>query len=80
MPLLVHLPVPGLTHGLLLGTTPDLERTIQWPVTVAALLLSVLIGWAMTKTIEEPLTRNGRRWAWSGPKPAHEVRATTPWE
>ena len=67
---LVHLPVLGLTHGLLLGATPELERTIQWPVTVAALLLSVLIGWAMTKTIEEPLTRYGRRWAWSGPKPA----------
>jgi peptidoglycan/LPS O-acetylase OafA/YrhL len=62
---LTHLPILGLMHGLILGSKPDLETPSQWLVTIAALPICVLVGWGMTKLIEEPLTRYGRRWRWS---------------
>jgi peptidoglycan/LPS O-acetylase OafA/YrhL len=62
---LTHLPVLGLMHGLILGTAPDLTTPAQWLVTLAALPVCVLVGWGMTKLIEEPLTRYGRTWRWS---------------
>ena len=62
---LTHLPILGLAHGLLLGTRPDLVSGEQWLVTCAALPVAVLVGWAMTKLVEEPLTAYGRRWRWS---------------
>jgi peptidoglycan/LPS O-acetylase OafA/YrhL len=61
---LVHLPVLGLMHGLLLGAVPDVVSGAQWLVTIAALPVSVVVGRAATKFIEEPLTRRGRKWAW----------------
>ena len=67
---LSHLPVLGLMHGVILGTRPDLATPAQWLVTVAALPVCVLVGWGMTRLIEEPLTRYGRTWRWSA-----EVRA-----
>ena len=62
---LSHLPVLGLMHGVILGTRPDLATPAQWLVTVAALPVCVLVGWGMTRLIEEPLTRYGRTWRWS---------------
>jgi peptidoglycan/LPS O-acetylase OafA/YrhL len=62
---LTHLPVLGLMHGILLGTRPDLETPYQWLVTIAALPLCTLIGWGMTRLIEEPCTACGRSWRWS---------------
>jgi peptidoglycan/LPS O-acetylase OafA/YrhL len=62
---LTHLPVLGLVHGLILGTRPDLATGAQWLVTICALPVCVLVGWGMTKLIEEPLTRYGRNWRWS---------------
>ena len=62
---LTHLPVLGLMHGLILGTRPDLVTPAQWLVTFAALPVCGIIGWGMTKLIEEPLTRYGRGWRWS---------------
>jgi peptidoglycan/LPS O-acetylase OafA/YrhL len=62
---LTHLPVLGLMHGLLLGTRPDLVTPAQWLVTLAALPVCVLVGWGMTRLIEEPCTRYGRTWRWS---------------
>jgi peptidoglycan/LPS O-acetylase OafA/YrhL len=62
---LTHLPVLGLMHGLILGSKPDLATPAQWLVTVAALPVCVLVGWGMTRLIEEPLTRYGRTWRWS---------------
>jgi peptidoglycan/LPS O-acetylase OafA/YrhL len=62
---LTHIPVLGLMHGLILGQRPALETPAQWAVSLAALPVCVLVGWAMTKLIEEPLTRYGRSWRWS---------------
>ncbi|HEY2135767.1 MAG TPA: acyltransferase [Xanthobacteraceae bacterium] len=63
---LTHLPVLGLMHGLLLGTRPDLVSAPQWIVTLAALPVCVVVGWTLTRLVEEPLTRYGRTCAWSG--------------
>lgn len=62
---LVHLPVLGLMHGLILGSVPDIESASQWAVTLAALPVAIGAGWVMTKLIEEPCTAFGRRWAWA---------------
>jgi peptidoglycan/LPS O-acetylase OafA/YrhL len=62
---LSHLPVLGLMHGLILGARPALNTPVQWAVTLAATPICVLVGWGMTKLIEEPLTRYGRTWRWS---------------
>jgi peptidoglycan/LPS O-acetylase OafA/YrhL len=62
---LSHLPVLGIMHGLILGTEPDLATSARWLVTIAALPVCVLVGWGMTKLIEEPLTAYGRTWRWS---------------
>ena len=65
---LTHLPVLGMMHGIFLGSPPDIETPAQWLVTVTALPVCVLVGWGMTKLIEEPLTAYGRRWRWSTDK------------
>jgi peptidoglycan/LPS O-acetylase OafA/YrhL len=62
---LSHVPVLGLMHGLILGTKPDLATPSQWLVTIAALPVCTLVGWGMTKLIEEPITAYGRSWRWS---------------
>jgi peptidoglycan/LPS O-acetylase OafA/YrhL len=62
---LTHLPVLGLMHGLILGTQPDVATPSQWLVTVAALPVCTLVGWGMTKLVEEPMTAYGRSWRWS---------------
>ena len=62
---LTHLPVLGAMHGIFLGTPPDIETGAQWLVTIASLPVCVLVGWGLTRLIEEPLTRYGRRWRWS---------------
>ena len=62
---LTHIPVLGLMHGLILGQRPALESPAQWAVSLAALPVCVLVGWGMTKLVEEPLTRYGRAWRWS---------------
>ena len=61
---LTHLPILGLTHGLILGAQPDLATPSQWLVTAATLPVCLLVGWGMTRLIEEPLTRYGRTWRW----------------
>ncbi len=62
---LIHLMVLGLMHGLILGTAPDLASPAQWAVTLAALPVTVFFGWLITKTIEQPISAYGRRFAWS---------------
>jgi peptidoglycan/LPS O-acetylase OafA/YrhL len=57
--------VLGLMHGLILGTKPDVATPSQWLVTVAALPVCTLVGWGMTRLIEEPITAYGRSWRWS---------------
>jgi peptidoglycan/LPS O-acetylase OafA/YrhL len=74
---LTHLPILGLMHGLLLNARPDISNAKQWLVTVAALPICALTGWLLTKLIEEPITRYGRSWTWSGrSRIAKEIVAT----
>jgi peptidoglycan/LPS O-acetylase OafA/YrhL len=63
---LTHLPALGLMHGLILNARPDIADTRQWLVTIAALPVCVLASWLLTKVVEEPITRYGRSWSWSG--------------
>lgn len=74
---LIHLPVLGILHGILLGTSPDLEHPAQWAVTILAIPITIALGRLMTWSIEEPLTALGRKWKWSGEiaagrNPSHE--------
>jgi peptidoglycan/LPS O-acetylase OafA/YrhL len=62
---LTHLPVLGLMHGLLLGGRPDISTPAQWLVTIAALPAALVVGWGLTRLVEEPAMRYGRKWKWS---------------
>ena len=77
---LTHLPVFGLMHGFILGATPDLQTPAQLAVCVASLPVCVLVGWGLTKLVEEPLTRKGRSWRWAPPRSTadHPVAAPQP--
>jgi peptidoglycan/LPS O-acetylase OafA/YrhL len=61
---LSHLTALGLMHGLILGRAPDVATPAQILVTFAAMPVTTLIGWLMTRTIEEPITRWGRGHRW----------------
>lgn len=70
---LVHLPLLGLAHGLLLGSKPDLATPAQWLVSLGMLPVVILVGWLLTRFVEEPFMRYGRTWRWSSerrPQPA----------
>ena len=75
---LTHLPILGLMHGLLLGTTPDLVTPAQWAVTLAALPVCVLAGWGLTRLVEEPLIRFGRTWRWDTSLPDGQEAVSVP--
>ena len=62
---LIHLPLLGLAHGLVLGTRPDIATPAQWAVTLATIPVVVILGRLVTKYAEEPLMRFGRTWRWS---------------
>jgi peptidoglycan/LPS O-acetylase OafA/YrhL len=62
---LVHLAVLGLMHGLILGTQPDIATGAQWAVTLAALPVTGMLTFLMTKYVEMPITGYGRAWKWS---------------
>jgi len=61
---LIHLPVLGLMHGLILGSIPDIATSAQWVVTIASLVVTVLLSRGLTKFVEEPLSAYGRTWRW----------------
>jgi peptidoglycan/LPS O-acetylase OafA/YrhL len=54
-------------HGLMLGEQPDVETWPQIAITLAAAPVSALVGWVVTKLVEEPITRYGRSFRWSAP-------------
>jgi len=62
---LTHLTVLGLMHGGILGTRPDLATIPQLLVTLAALPITVLVGWVLYRLVEVPSMNFGRRWTWS---------------
>jgi peptidoglycan/LPS O-acetylase OafA/YrhL len=58
---LVHQPVAGAMHGLILGGRPDIATLPQLAVTIAATATSIGIALASWTFIESPLVRLGRR-------------------
>jgi peptidoglycan/LPS O-acetylase OafA/YrhL len=58
---LVHQPVAGAMHGLILGGRPDIGSLPELAVTVAATAASIGIAWISWKFMEAPLLRFGRR-------------------
>jgi peptidoglycan/LPS O-acetylase OafA/YrhL len=62
---LTHLAVLGLMHGLILGAKPDIATGTQIAVTLAALPVCALVGYVLTKLVEEPITSYGRSFRWS---------------
>jgi peptidoglycan/LPS O-acetylase OafA/YrhL len=65
---LIHLPVLGLMHGLILGGIPDIATPAQWLVTIASIAVTVVLSRGLTKWVEEPLSAYGRTWRWSAPR------------
>jgi peptidoglycan/LPS O-acetylase OafA/YrhL len=66
---LIHQPVAGLLHGLLLGTRPDTENIEQTLVTIAALVISVILAWLSWKFFESKIVQIGHRWKYSTREP-----------
>ena len=62
---LLHMPVLGLMHGMLLGATPDLATLEQAAVTLAAMPMTLLAAWIVNRTIEQPMIAVGRRWSFA---------------
>lgn len=62
---LTHLLVLGLMHNFILGTAPDIETPAQIAVTIAALPVTTLVSWILTKAVEEPISAYGRSFKWS---------------
>lgn len=61
---LVHMPVAGIVHGLITGLHPDIGSAWQIVATALAFPATVLVAMALTKAVEEPATRLGRRFRW----------------
>jgi peptidoglycan/LPS O-acetylase OafA/YrhL len=62
---LIHQPVAGILHSLILGSRPDIGTLAQAGVTVAALAASIGIAYASWIFFESPLIRVGRHWSYS---------------
>lgn len=54
---LVHQPVSGLLHGLLLDDVPDIETPPQIAVTVLAFVSSIAVAAASRKWLEQPILK-----------------------
>lgn len=67
---LIHQPVAGLLHGLLLGTRPDTANVTQTLVTVAALITSVVLAWLSWKFFESKMVQIGHQWKYARREPA----------
>ena len=61
---LTHLAVLGLMHGFLLGGEPDFSTGAQRLVTLAAAIVTLVMGWAITRYVEQPVTAWGRSFRW----------------
>jgi len=64
---LLHQPVNGLLHGLLLHKTPALLAPLDGAVTFAALLTTLALAWASFHVLEAPMLRYGRRFRFARP-------------
>ena len=59
---LIHQPVAGVLHGVILGQRPDIGTLAQAGVTVLALAASVALAAASWRMLESPFLRLGRSW------------------
>ena len=57
---LIHQPVAGVMHGLILGGRPDIGSLPQLAVTMAGLGTSIGLAWASWRFLEGPLVRLGQ--------------------
>ena len=58
---LIHQPVAGILHGLILDARPDIGTTAAFAVTLAAFAASVALAWVSWRWMEAPLIALGRR-------------------
>jgi peptidoglycan/LPS O-acetylase OafA/YrhL len=63
---LIHQPVAGAMHGLLLDARPDIATGPQVMVTFAALSLAIGLALVSSTLMEAPLLRLGRTWHYDG--------------
>jgi peptidoglycan/LPS O-acetylase OafA/YrhL len=68
---LLHMPVLGLMHGVVLGARPDIGTSAQLLVTTLAVPVALGFAWAVNRTIEQPMIAYGRRWSFSSRKHQH---------
>jgi peptidoglycan/LPS O-acetylase OafA/YrhL len=61
---LIHQPIAGILHGLILGSHPDLETLAQAGVSVLAIAVSVGIAALSWYLFERPLLRYGQRFTY----------------
>jgi peptidoglycan/LPS O-acetylase OafA/YrhL len=59
---LIHQPVAGLMHGVILGRAPDIGTPAQFAVTLAAIGISVGIACVSWRYFERPLILIGHGW------------------
>lgn len=59
---LIHQPVAGILHGVILGGRPDIETLPQLLVTLLALASSLALAWLSWTYFERPLLHIGHRW------------------
>jgi peptidoglycan/LPS O-acetylase OafA/YrhL len=65
---LVHQPIAGLFHGILLGRSPDLGTGPQLLVTILAAATSVGVAAASWKWLEAPILSRARRHSLNEPQ------------
>jgi len=63
---LIHQPVAGILHSLLLGSTPDIGTLPQLGITLGAFSAAVGIAYLSWTFFEGPLVRLGHRWRYRG--------------
>lgn len=67
---LLHQPVNGLLHGLLLNKTPELLVPLDGAVTAAALLITLALAAASFRYLEAPMLRYGRTFRFAKAAPS----------
>ena len=73
---LIHQPVSGLLHGLILGSRPEIGSLAGLAVSFGAFGLSIAIGWISWRLMEEPILNCARRMRYA--KAPTESRALQP--
>jgi peptidoglycan/LPS O-acetylase OafA/YrhL len=64
---LLHMPVLGLMHGLILGTRPDIGTGAQIAVTAVAVPVALALAWLVNRYVELPMIGYGRSWKFAKP-------------